>query len=528
MVERAASLNGIRQLVRFLVPQFNSLVIRVIQQVFEVKDRLGHRLKVVRRGSKVEFTLNPFGDHELWAQAIRDVLGEFDKELLVQVTPIIQGTAATVYDKTTLLLGRVIPPNAPSRILSGIRPIAAQVTRINETTRSQMASIIGRGLDQELPVNEVARIMRDEMGDRFAARIPTIVRTEMGRSADLGRALSLKDSGLVRTVEVIGCQAVEPNIPTYQGRPTCNIKNVPVADSDTLEFHPNHTGTIVPETFVDDALEGVVTPDIPVNDPLTGNTAYSVSAVPYAPRQDSVSRLATDAILKKPSRVTSRQLTSYWQGAVGSIKATGTQVFIRLNQSNLKSVVKEGRFKSQFETHSSGGLLDVSGRIALEKQILGAPSTLKPEKRPIYGYLGKDDDKVSVSGLVAQFGAIRVALKPEIRKRTTWTIGDSLALEGSGVRSRPVNAPDLYGVPHDLLESDRVVSQIQSGTTLTTLTANSVRDSRSLSSTYIEAQIWDGLSVDDIERVTFPEGIAIEGSLMKVLQDNNIPFEVEG
>ena len=54
---------------------------------------------------------------------------------------------------------------------------------------------------------------------------------------------------MITHVSVIGCEAREPGSPQYRGESTCNIQDVPINDADKLEFHPNHTGTIVPSRF---------------------------------------------------------------------------------------------------------------------------------------------------------------------------------------------------------------------------------------------------------------------------------------
>jgi hypothetical protein len=58
------------------------------------------------------------------------------------------------------------------------------------------------------------------------------------------------DLGTILTVSVVGCQMREPKGPVFHGESTCNIEEVSVYDMDLLEFHPNHTGTIVPAEFM--------------------------------------------------------------------------------------------------------------------------------------------------------------------------------------------------------------------------------------------------------------------------------------
>lgn len=251
LVQNAAKLRGMRSLTAYLQAKMNELVETIILNVMNAKVRRGETKGVAH---KITFEANPVGDEALWAQALQTVMGEYDKELLVEMTPRLQSVASEVYGKTAILLGDSPLRDAPARILSQVRPIAEQVTRVNDTTRKQIADIIGRGLDAGKPVNGVALDLRDALPEVMHRRIPTIARTEMGRAADAGSALSFHSSQTVKTIKVIGCQAVEPGIPTFEGRPTCNIKNVPADRCRELQFHINHTGCMVPESFYDHKL----------------------------------------------------------------------------------------------------------------------------------------------------------------------------------------------------------------------------------------------------------------------------------
>ena len=82
-----------------------------------------------------------------------------------------------------------------------------------------------------------------------ASRINTIARTETNNAWTRGSVASFQESTTLSHVSVIGCEAREPNSPQYRGESTCNVQDVPVEDAGLLDFHPNHTGTIVPSRF---------------------------------------------------------------------------------------------------------------------------------------------------------------------------------------------------------------------------------------------------------------------------------------
>lgn len=246
--KRIAQLRGIRSITPYLKAKMKELVEIIIRDVYERKDRRG---EVIRK--ELEFAVNPVGDEQLWADAINSAMADYGVEATVDMIPRLQSVASEVYGRTTILLGGQAAANASNLVLASIRDMAAQVTSINETTRRQLVTIMRQGISEGDSVSGVALRLRDSLPERLWPRIPTIARTEMGRAVDRGSALAMEQQGSVKTVDVIGCQAVEPGIPTYHGRPTCNIVGVPVHDAKNLQFHINHTGCIVPGSFFDDA-----------------------------------------------------------------------------------------------------------------------------------------------------------------------------------------------------------------------------------------------------------------------------------
>jgi hypothetical protein len=89
------------------------------------------------------------------------------------------------------------------------------------------------------------------------------------------------------------------------------------------------------------------------------------------------------------------------------------------------SILKDGRFKSQFEVRRSQGALSPHTRREAELRGLGITEDVTDDQRPIYGYvetLNARQEKVGVS----QYGPIKWVLKDHVKDRTTITWGDSL------------------------------------------------------------------------------------------------------
>lgn len=249
-VQRFATARGVRKMAKLLNRIFKRQFDLLIDRVLE------------RQAMKAPILINPAGDEALWVSALNQVFGEFG--LGGQITAeLVEGTAQAatgVIDdvmrgvSVNLGGGSFTREQAVRNLDKGYR-IGQNITRINETTRDRIRRTIERAIwEQDLTVAETAKVLRERFPQICRNRISTIARTEMGRAADWANIKSIQESQVVTHVSVFGCEAIEPNIPTYGGVPTCNIQNVPVADAGMLDFHINHTGVIVPSKFIDPVL----------------------------------------------------------------------------------------------------------------------------------------------------------------------------------------------------------------------------------------------------------------------------------
>ena len=248
--QKVAVARGVRSLSEWLSKRFEKLIQNIITRAFEQKRRLGS-VQLFKRISvpETEFIIDEEEDLAVWERAVDEESSDFDAELFLLMLPRYQSVASEVLGKSSVLLGFQTPANTSGRILQRVRTLAAQVTGINATTRARLARVIQEGVEKGLSVEEIAINIRAKFPTIAANRVTTIARTEMVNAANQGASLAYELSGVVTHVSVVGCQAIEKNIPTYYGVPTCNIQNVPVKDSWSLQFHPNHTGIIVPAAF---------------------------------------------------------------------------------------------------------------------------------------------------------------------------------------------------------------------------------------------------------------------------------------
>ena len=167
-----------------------------------------------------------------------------------KVKPAIQTAMDHAYRKGVVLLGGKPTDRNLNRLRASADKLCNQVTRISRTTKYRLRRELRHAIDNNLTLTETVKRIRDRFHSIAAYRVPTIVRTEIGRALDAATLQAFRDQGNVTHISVIGCEAIEPGIPTYHGIPTCNIRNVPLEDAHLLEFHINHTGTIVPTGFL--------------------------------------------------------------------------------------------------------------------------------------------------------------------------------------------------------------------------------------------------------------------------------------
>lgn len=154
----------------------------------------------------------------------------------------------------------------------------------------------------------------------------------------------------------------------------------------------------------------------------------------------------------------------------------------RVHLEALPGIVESGRLLNQFVTQTSGGILNNQLRANTEKEKFDIPENADPHRhRPDYGYLYTPGN--SEQPYVGQYGHVELVLKPHVKKRSTFTAGDSL---GNDVLPAPIANPSVEAFdvqwqnPYNLTES-----QISGGS----------------GTPYTEAQIHGGITPHDISHI---------------------------
>lgn len=240
-----AKLRGMRSLNEVLTFVMNSQVEEVSDEVIAIYGRTYSTSAEGEQeaGMSKELLL------ALFLLAIQQVMQKGSIRVALVTTPVIQSVVDDIYRKTMELLG--VAPNKVqlSLMTNRARDISASLTSITETTTDRLQTTVENSIIAGAGLYGTISALKDNLSKIATNRVTTILRTEIGRAADEAVLSAYADSKAVSHISVVGCQAIEPNIPTYSGVPTCNIKNVPINAARRLKFHPNHTGIIVPSAF---------------------------------------------------------------------------------------------------------------------------------------------------------------------------------------------------------------------------------------------------------------------------------------
>jgi hypothetical protein len=171
------------------------------------------------------------------------------------------------------------------------------------------------------------------------------------------------------------------------------------------------------------------------------------------------------------------------------------KVVTRIREDALMKVLKDGRLKSQFETNTSGGALSPMTRRGLEYNMFSYPTDTAPELRPIYGMLTKDIKKTPGE----HYGDVIIEYKSSIKKRTTWTQGDSL--DGTFAGDYAVFCPSKFIDPTE--ESLPMINLVGIEKALQYLTKIQQEGMKGRVLNYTEAQIHGGVGLGDIKKIWF-------------------------
>lgn len=119
-------------------------------------------------------------------------------------------------------------------------------------------------------------------------------------------------------------------------------------------------------------------------------------------------------------------------------KSPDKAVTIAVPHGLLPKISKSGEIQNQFAVGDSGGFLNLKQRAGHEAIAYATHPATVPEKRPIYGVYHPLGVQSTTAVRAWQYGDVQLVLKPEVHKRTTFSLTDSL---GMVRESSPVQGP---------------------------------------------------------------------------------------
>lgn len=239
-MNRSATTKNARMLARTL----KALIERIL---YETADRMEDIAELSEKKQVYAYQRKNTVLSGVWGNVISEVLRDFSGDVQEAVQPYMQSTADDVVDKGRQLLGSSVTRTDTTAITNSVRQAAREITSVPATIRDKINRIIQREYDKGSSVFDTIAAVRRQTPSLAAGRIATIVRTELGRAADIANIQAAME-GTCTHMSVIGCETIERTY-TYRGLPTCNIQNVPINECMNVRFHPNHTGCWVPSAF---------------------------------------------------------------------------------------------------------------------------------------------------------------------------------------------------------------------------------------------------------------------------------------
>lgn len=383
---------------------------------------------------------------------------------------------------------------------------AAQITSVAETTRTQVRKVMADSYAGGLSVPDTAKEIRARMKRANRGRATLIARTEftgMVNGGSLAAASQVEDAsgqplfkkwltgpgaphprhetyaglnGQVRKLkdafDVNGYALMYPGDPNGPPGEVCNCRCAVAYTDERPDDQADPSAVGLPASEASLTLTEAA--DLAAQRLYPGNPEFLAGA--REAQQNLVENYAAEHLL------TPEEYLAAVDQRVADIVA-GAPVQVRATGDALENILADGRFKSQFESGQSRGLLDYEARRDAERRLFGYPADLADDLRPIYGYLGGSD-----SGYVGQYGSIVVRLDANARARASVTLTDSLEVRyRDGFTARPLAAPDHAAVKFEHGDP---------------LAAATLADAAEY---YAEVQVHGGVHADEIAEVVFTE-----------------------
>lgn len=183
------------------------------------------------------------------------------------------------------------------------------------------------------------------------------------------------------------------------------------------------------------------------------------------------------------------------------------ELVIRVKEASMENILKDGEFKNQYTTLTSGGTYNPDWRKVVENNLFNIPINAISRNRPIYGYISnKFVENGSRSFELQKYGNIKVILKDSVKDRCYFTMGDSMNNSARIIPSKLVDIQKYSIRPEELAFNKwKNLGEFRG---------------------YPEVQIFGGVKLSDIKYIELPK--ELKGSeIAKSISDNGIKIRYE-
>lgn len=365
---------------------------------------------------------------------------------------------------------------------------------------NSLKSELTNGIIQGKSIYEVANTIDGRL-DVGRSQTQRLVRTEYMHALNQGQIESYRAKGYTKLKWVATmddktskiCRKLNrkefdiENLPDIPAHPNCRCTMVPVIDMAAAEKRGDEIRRLKDENSgknIPVSLKGLNDDYLNERREESRLKAGRVNAKKYDAQSESFAKLTNEASMR-----------------------------MRISDIGFRRAVESGNLKS---CHEFGDDF-AKGRIRIEKTLFNLPENIKRSEMPKYGYLSDSDDifEKKASHSVLGYGDITIELDDSVRKRTTYTINDSLVNKRGLITSAtPVGTKPTYnGI------KEKAIGEINS--------ISEFLNSNKKTNRYIEAQYHGDLAFkNDVKRIIVPDKSYLDKLSKEFEQLKNMGIEV--
>ena len=245
-------------------------------------------------------------------------------------------------------------------------------------------------------------------------------------------------------------------------------------------------------------------------DNISNSAKYYNSGTDNNQYKDAVYKIQEDEynnIHSVNDKYTDEYMDEQFEKVKELVNDEANELVIRVKEASMKNILKDGEFKNQYTTLTSGGTYNPDWRKVVENNLFNIPINAISRNRPIYGYISnKFVENGSRSFELQKYGNIKVVLKDSIKDRCYFTMGDSMNNSARIIPSKLVDIQKYSIRPEELAFNKwKNLGEFRG---------------------YPEVQIFGGVKLSDIKYIELPK--ELKGSeIAKSISDNGIKIRYE-